>query len=196
MPGGRTVGLKALVSKPFLLLASCLPLLLIAGCRRAEPPDAPADKFSLNSCKAALAAHNGEAHIDRDIQKMQKAIRAAREPEVKVERLGWLFVSKARSSHDDGYYKLAELCAACLQKQQPDSAAALLLRGHVLHSLHRFQEAETIARQLVKIRRVPFGGPQAQPAVLQQSGSLALAQRGRRRRHANHGDGCTGGNSS
>lgn len=137
-------------------MASCLPLLLIAGCRHTEPPAAPADKLSLNSCKVALAAHNGEAHIDRDIQKMQEAIRAAREPEAKVERLGWLFVSKARSSHDDGYYKLAELCAACLQEQQPDSAAALLLRGHVLHSLHRFQEAETIARQLVKIRRVPF----------------------------------------
>ena len=32
----------------------------------------------------------------------------------------------------------------------------MLLRGHVLNSFHRFSEAETIARELVKQRVVPF----------------------------------------
>ena len=35
---------------------------------------------------------------------------------------------------------------------QPNEPAALLLRGHVLHQMHRFSEAEAIARRLVAVR--------------------------------------------
>ena len=34
----------------------------------------------------------------------------------------------------------------------PNEPAALLLRGHVLHQMHRFSEAEAIARRLVTLR--------------------------------------------
>ena len=47
---------------------------------------------------------------------------------------------------------VAEQAAACLETITPDEPAAWLLRGHVLHQLHRFREAETIARRLVSTR--------------------------------------------
>ena len=47
---------------------------------------------------------------------------------------------------------MAEQAAACLESITPKEPAALLLRGHVLHQLHRFSEAEAIARQLVTKR--------------------------------------------
>jgi tetratricopeptide (TPR) repeat protein len=70
--------------------------------------------------------------------------------------LGWLFVAKARSSFDDSFYTLAEQCARCLDSRQPGDAGAMLLRGHVLHNLHRFKEAEPIARNLANSRGAPF----------------------------------------
>lgn len=39
---------------------------------------------------------------------------------------------------------------------QSTKASSLLLRGHVLHSLHRFAEAEQLAQELVKIRGLAF----------------------------------------
>ena len=51
-----------------------------------------------------------------------------------------------------GYYKVAEQAAACLESIEPKEPAALLLRGHVLHQMHRFGEAEAIARRLVASR--------------------------------------------
>jgi tetratricopeptide (TPR) repeat protein len=63
-----------------------------------------------------------------------------------------MFVEKARRSFDPGYYKLAEACAECLDSRRPGSAEAQLIRGHALNSLHRFSEAETVARQLVSMR--------------------------------------------
>jgi tetratricopeptide (TPR) repeat protein len=47
---------------------------------------------------------------------------------------------------------VAEQAAACLESMQPNEPAALLLRGHVLHQMHRFGEAEAIARRLVATR--------------------------------------------
>ena len=96
-----------------------------------------------------------------------------------IEKLGWSYVEKARGSFDPGYYKLAEQCAACMdakraafqttaqaspaakvswneQSAQSAKASALLLRGHVLDSLHRFADAEQIARELVQTRGMAF----------------------------------------
>jgi tetratricopeptide (TPR) repeat protein len=73
-----------------------------------------------------------------------------------LERLGWAFVAKARASFDPGYYKLAEQCAQSLESRAPGGPEAKLLRGHVLHQLHRFHEAEPIARELTTIRGLPY----------------------------------------
>jgi tetratricopeptide (TPR) repeat protein len=110
----------------------------------------------VDPCSLVLVPHTGEGRIDREIARLQEEVRQSDRPAVALERLGWLFVAKARESFDPGYYKLAEQCALCLDSKQSGSAEALLLRGHVLHNLHRFQEAETLARQLVAQRGLAF----------------------------------------
>lgn len=106
--------------------------------------------------KLVLVPHSGDTPLDRQIIKAQQAVTAGRSPAVSLERLGWLFVAKARASFDPGFYKLAEQCALCLEGQTPGDASGMLLRGHVLQNLHRFKDAEPIARQLVATRGAPF----------------------------------------
>jgi len=72
-----------------------------------------------------------------------------------LERLGWSFVAKARESFDPGFYTLAEQSALCLESRQPNAPEALLLRGHALHNMHGFKEAEPLARELVAKRGLP-----------------------------------------
>jgi tetratricopeptide (TPR) repeat protein len=79
-------------------------------------------------------------------------VRAGTSPEAAIERLGWLFVAKARQSFDPGFYTLAEQCARALDSRKPGSSESWLLRGHVLHSQHHFGEAEGIATKLVAQR--------------------------------------------
>jgi tetratricopeptide (TPR) repeat protein len=99
-----------------------------------------------------LAPQSGDGKVDREIARVQQAVRNARNPNFLIERLGWTFVAKARQSFDPGYYKLAEQCAFYLDSRQPGSDEALLLRGHVLHNLHRFKAAEPLARELATKR--------------------------------------------
>ncbi|HZE70419.1 MAG TPA: tetratricopeptide repeat protein [Pyrinomonadaceae bacterium] len=107
-------------------------------------------------CALALAPTPGNEGIDGEIARLQQQAKRASDPSRALEQLGWLFVKKARLSYDAGYYKLAEQCAACMETKQANSAEALLLRGHVLDSLHRFAEAEKLARELVARRGLPF----------------------------------------
>ena len=106
-------------------------------------------------CAIVLLAPAGDS-ADRQLLRAQQDVREAKDLSSKLERLGWLYVSLARTKHDPGYYELAEQTAACIEKSHPDSAAALLLRGHVQQNLHRFQEAEQIARRLAGQRESPF----------------------------------------
>jgi tetratricopeptide (TPR) repeat protein len=107
-------------------------------------------------CALALVPTPGNESIDSEIARLQQQAKRASDPSRALEQLGWLFVKKARLSYDAGYYKLAEQCAACMETKQANSAEALLLRGHVLDSLHRFAEAEELARELVARRGLPF----------------------------------------
>ena len=107
-------------------------------------------------CSLALAPHSGDGKIDRDIIFYQSKIKAGQNAFASIENLGWLYVAKARQSFDPGYYKLAEQCAYCLESKKPHSPEAMLLRGHVLQNLHKFKEAEPLARELVAIRGLSF----------------------------------------
>ena len=71
------------------------------------------------------------------------------------ERLGWAYVAKARRTLDAGYYKLAEKTVDVAEAQCGSRPELALLRGHVLHNLHRFAAAEEIAARLVAERGVP-----------------------------------------
>jgi tetratricopeptide (TPR) repeat protein len=107
-------------------------------------------------CALALAPHAGDSKDDQEIARLQQLISGARDPVPLLDRLGWLFVAKARASFDPGFYKLAEQCALCLESKKAGSTEALLLRGHILQNLHRFKEAEPLARKLVSQRGAPF----------------------------------------
>ena len=121
-----------------------------------------------------MSPHVGPGQLDRDIQATQRRVREASDPRPFLEQLGWLYVTKARATCDQGFYKLAEQCAFALEVADPKSPQAMLLRGHVLNSFHRFAEAETIARELVKQRLVPFDYGLLGDALMEQ-GRLAEA---------------------
>lgn len=93
---------------------------------------------------------------DPEIAALQQKIRESSQPDGLLEQLGWLFVNKARLTSDPGYYKLAEQCSRAIESTVPHSVNAELLRGHVFHALHRFREAEQIARDLVTRREFAF----------------------------------------
>src|SRR5947207_15901771 len=125
-----------------------------------------------------LAPQSGDGKVDREIARLQQAVRNATNPNLLIERLGWTFVAKARQSFDPGYYKLAEQCAVYLDSRQPGSREALLLRGHVLHNLHCFKAAEPLARDLATKRGLAcdFG---LLGDVLMEQGRLKEAEIGR-----------------
>jgi tetratricopeptide (TPR) repeat protein len=103
-----------------------------------------------------LAPHFGAGREDDEIRRCQERVRLGYEQLSALERLGWAFVAKARASFDPGYYKMAEHCARFIEARAPGGAEAKLLRGHVLLQLHRFGEAEPIARELTATRGLPF----------------------------------------
>jgi tetratricopeptide (TPR) repeat protein len=112
--------------------------------------------LSMTSCAIALAPHKGDEEIDREIGKLQDEARSNSQRSSTMTRLGWAFITKARLSYDPGYYKLGEQCALFLRSKNEDDPDALLLHGHILQSLHRFKEAEPIARKLLTIRNETF----------------------------------------
>jgi tetratricopeptide (TPR) repeat protein len=128
---------------------------LVAAATLALPGSIPAGDVAsppLDPCTVALLPHDGTEPLDREIARAQDRARGAGDSILWLERLGWLFTAKARRSYDPGYWKLAEQCGLCMAARKPHSPEALLLLGHVLDSLHRFHEAETMARELVDTR--------------------------------------------
>lgn len=140
---------------------------------------------NLPPCQIALAQHQGAEKLDREIRQLQQKISHRQQPLPLIEQLGWRYVEKARVSFDPGYYKLAEQCAACLEAKQAAlpkengstpsvRPAVLLLRGHVLHNLHRFKEAEPLARELSEQRGLAYDHALLGDVLLEQ-GRLAEA---------------------
>jgi tetratricopeptide (TPR) repeat protein len=86
--------------------------------------------------------------LDAQIRTSQFRLKHSALPGAELERLGWLFVAKARVSSDPGYITLAGIAADTLEQSFALPAEARLLRGHVLHAQHRFADAEKIARAL------------------------------------------------
>lgn len=122
---------------------------------------------NLQPCRIVLAQHQGDEKLDREIRQLQQKISNSQQPLPLIEQLGWRYVEKARTSFDPGFYKLAEQCATCLEAKQAARPkengatqsirpAVLLLRGHVLHNLHRFKEAEPLARELSEKRGLAY----------------------------------------
>ena len=141
------------------LLVATLALFIIIAIvyTRAFRSDLPAPVWnmqvsSIDSCELSLANHKGESPLDIDIARYQKLSQGTYNSNVYLERLGWAYISKARSSFDPGYFKLAQQTGLCLQHRDPNDLQAQLLLGHVLHQLHLFKQSESIARVLVERR--------------------------------------------
>jgi tetratricopeptide (TPR) repeat protein len=122
-----------------------------ASCRQ---PDARRASSNVPpaACVAALAPATPQNDSDAEIARLQEQARRGPDPRPALEQLGYRYVERARRTNDPGDYKLAEKTAECIETSSPDDASALLLRGHVLHQLHRFREAEQIARRLIATR--------------------------------------------
>jgi tetratricopeptide (TPR) repeat protein len=151
-------GGKNLISVVALLLATvCLLVFFLSQKSKNEPNKAPGVAATFdNSLGLVLTPQTGESRTDGEISQLQRQIREGRNVELWLDRLGWAFVAKARESFDPGFYKLAEQCARCIEKRNPQSQEAMLLRAHVLQNLHRFKESETLARRLVQERGLSF----------------------------------------
>lgn len=110
----------------------------------------------------------GDTPVDREISELQKKISSAANPSALLERLGWAYVNAARMTNDPGFYKLAEQCAVAIDQRVPQSAEAALLRGHVYEALHRFRDAEKIARDLGGRREFAFDHALLGDALMEQ----------------------------
>ena len=142
---------RQLLGKGVALFLVLMPLVTALGCRAAGT-----NRTSPDACGLALATHSGNTAIDLEIIRLQETAKHSMGRSQIFEQLGWAYVQKARVAFDQGFYKLAEQCADCIASQQPDSQEALLLKGYVLCNLHRFKEAEAIARRLTESRSAPF----------------------------------------
>jgi tetratricopeptide (TPR) repeat protein len=135
------------------VVGAMLLLLVLIGSRK-TPLKAENTSTEPAACRLVLASFNGNQPIDNEIARQQAIIRNGSTSG--LERLGWTFVKKARLTFDASYYNLAEQCAACMEATRANGPDALLLRAHAWQSLHRFSEAEAVARKLVSTRERPF----------------------------------------
>ncbi|HEU4771615.1 MAG TPA: hypothetical protein VFS68_05605, partial [Candidatus Udaeobacter sp.] len=119
-----------------------------------KPPEAAATID--NRLALALMPQTGKSRTDKEIAQLQQRVRKGRNLELWLDRLGWAFVAKARESFDPGFYKIAGQCALAIERRDPRSQEAMLLRAHVLENLHRFKDSEALARRLVQQRGLSF----------------------------------------
>lgn len=155
---------------PFVLLALAI-LPRPVAC--AAAPNALAEAI-------VLAPQGGAAPEDVAIAQWQERARSANATREAFTRLGWAYIAKARRTLDAGYYKLAEETADAIDARFGPDADSQLLRGHVCHNLHRFHEAEAIARHLTATRGDPEDYALLSDALMEQgrlAESVAALQR-------------------
>jgi tetratricopeptide (TPR) repeat protein len=149
---------RILISVVALVLAITCLLILSARPKNKNEANRAAASVPIfdDPLALVLTPQTGDSRNDREISRLQQQIRNGRNLQLGLEQLGWAFVTKARESFDPGFYKLAEQCARSIEKRNPQSQEAMLLRAHVLQNLHRFKESETLARRLVQQRGLSF----------------------------------------
>ncbi len=128
-----------------------------------------------NAARAALAALGllGVACQDPPEPARQACALEEDEPDPQaLERRGWAFVERARNDNDHAGYLRAEDCALAIEVLQPGSHAAALLRGYALHNLHRYRQAETLARRLVAERGLAYDWALLGDATMEQGDLL------------------------
>jgi tetratricopeptide (TPR) repeat protein len=156
-PARKRCGKIRISGFALFLPIACLLAIFLSQKAENKPNKAPSAAATFdNALGLVLTPQTGEGRTDREISQLQRRIREGRNVELWLDRLGWAFVAKARESFDPGFYKLAEQCARCIEKRNPQSQEAMLLRAHVLQNLHCFKESEALARRLVQQRGLSF----------------------------------------
>ena len=151
---GRRISISVVA---LLLAITCLLILSARPKNKNEANKAAASVPIFDDPLAlVLTPQAGDSRNDREISRLQQQIHSGRNLQLGLEKLGWAFVAKARESFDPGFYKLAEQCAWSMEKRNPQSQEATLLRAYVLQNLHHFKESETLARRLVQQRGLSF----------------------------------------
>lgn len=120
-------------------------------------PSATTAEMGGNSTATAIPAllmmpPRDSTPIDQQISASQRKLKDTTAPGAELERLGWLYIAKARVSSDPGFFTLAGIAADALEQKFDLPMEAWLLRGHVLQTRHRFAEAEVVARKLIAAR--------------------------------------------
>lgn len=155
----------------------CLTVLSLAGVACRPHPRATADAATKpldDPCRLALAPLASGGTLAEEIGALQRRAADPRQDEAALEQLGYMFVARARLSHDEALYTAAVETASCLERRHPANDQARLLRGHVRHQQHRFAEAETLARGLVASRGLAVDFALLGDALMEQ-GRLAEA---------------------
>jgi tetratricopeptide (TPR) repeat protein len=157
-----TTGISMRRFLPIIIVSALAALVGFGTSRTGSRPEKAAKAVALapvqtTALQLVLTPLSGKDKIDRDLADLQARIKnSSSQVPALLERLGWKFVEKARISSDPGYYKLAEQCADAIEQEKPATPDAELLRGHIYHALHRFKEAEAVARELVAQRTFVF----------------------------------------
>ena len=162
---------KRVIFPALVLCAVGAVIVLLQGTHPASsstPSPAQSEGTPSNPLALVLTPLSGDQTIDKEIAKLQGQIKDAPQPNPLLERLGWAFVTKARLTSDPGFYKLAEQCASAISATAPQNADADLLRGHIFHALHRFRDAESVARGLVAQREFVFDYALLGDALMEQ----------------------------
>ena len=140
--------MKTLFPAPHAWLAIAMLLNGASSLWSAEPPAARGMALTM------ILAHEDDAGpLAAAIDKLQKKIQEHPEDIRGIELLGRYFIARARLTFDPGGYKLAEMCGAVLLEKDQASTPGLLLQGEALLAMHRFHDAESVARQLLTLRQ-------------------------------------------
>ena len=105
----------------------------VSGCTGGRPPSPPIDRTIADLQAQARQSVRARPHWNNSAMRLSRR----REPATTPATTGWPRAPPPVS-----------------MSSIPAISSALLLRGHALHQLHRFQEAEAIARTLVTKTRV------------------------------------------
>lgn len=146
-------------------------ILLLAGCGKDQPDTQHkqvTEHLSNNiSCRIALT-EDSQTDANNAVRQYQHAVSQNQQPLVNLEKLGWAYVSLARNTYDDGYFNLALETSRCIQSRYNGQDEALMLEAYIAHQLHKFKEAEELARNLVDRRGYWFEYGLLGDALLEQ----------------------------
>ena len=98
----------------------------------------------------------GKGELEQEIARAQALAKGIKRHGAAYEKLGWLFVSKARQFGDQAHYARVLQCANALDEWPKHRLDAKLLRAHIYHQEHRFSAAEKLARELTEKRELAF----------------------------------------